>query len=49
MAVANLFKHKALFRMDHSHLSFDVHPDYRRFRREYNSKPIENSQSLGLF
>ena len=48
MAVANLFKHKALFRMNCPRWRDDDHPDYRRFYREYRSKPIENLRSLGV-
>ena len=48
MAVANLFKHKALFRMDISRGRNDVQSDYRRFFRDYRSKPIENLRSVGV-
>ena len=48
MAVANLFKHKALFRRVCNRWRDDNHPDYRRFYREYRSKPIENLRSVGV-
>ena len=48
MAVANLFKHKALFQMVCNRLIDDVQPDYRRFRREYIFKPIEILRSVGV-
>ena len=48
MAVANLFKHKALFKIESSCGRIDFHPDYRTFLRDYRSKRIENLRDIGV-
>ena len=48
MAVANLFKHKAIFNMKRSRMRFDRHPYYRTYFNKYTSNGIENSQSIGV-
>ena len=47
IAVANLLKHKTLFKVV-SYGRSDEHPNYRTFRREYISMDIENAQSIGV-